>query len=149
MLDYKQQRAVNKAIRIIRESMAHYDVAYTNPKLVKDYLTCKIAKEEREHFVVMFLDNRHRLIKDEILFSGTVDGAKVYSREVVKRALALNAAAVIFEHNHPSGVADPSAADQRLTQDLIRALGTVDIRVLDHFVVGADEVVSFAERGLL
>ena len=99
--------------------------------------------------MALFLDAQNRVIGVEELFRGTIDGASVYPREVVKRCLAINAAAVIFAHNHPSGVAEPSQADQRLTQRLKAALATVDIRVLDHFVVGEAEALSFAERGLL
>ena len=123
--------------------------ALSSPQMVKHYLQFRLRHQTREIFCCLFMDNRHSVIACEDLFLGTIDGASVYSREVVKRALALNAAAVIFAHNHPSGVADPSAADQRLTQQLIRALDLVDIRVLDHMVVGDTEVVSFAERGLL
>jgi DNA repair protein RadC len=100
-------------------------------------------------FTCLFLDNRHRVIECEELFRGTIDGASVHPREVVKRALQLNAAALILAHNHPSGVAEPSQADQQLTRRLREALGLVDIRVLDHLVVGDGEAVSFAERGLL
>lgn len=96
----------------------------------------------------MFLDNRHRVITFEEMFRGTIDGASVYPREVVKAALQHNAAAVIFAHNHPSGVAEPSQADQAITKRLIEALLLVDVRVLDHLVVG-EQVVSFAERGLI
>ncbi|MEZ8076857.1 DNA repair protein RadC, partial [Vibrio sp. FF112] len=103
---------------------------------------------EREVFAVMFLDNQHHLISFEELFFGTIDSASVYPREVVKAALKTNAAAVIFAHNHPSGDATPSQADKRITQRLKDALALVDIRVLDHIVIG-DSAVSFAERGLL
>ena len=123
--------------------------ALTSPQAVKHYLSAHLRHQQREVFCCLFMDNRHCVIACEDLFFGTIDGASVYSREVVKRALALNAAALIFAHNHPSGVAEPSAADQRLTQQLVKALGLVDIRVLDHMVVGEGEVVSFAERGLL
>jgi DNA repair protein RadC len=121
----------------------------SSPRAVRHYLTARLRHQDRELFCCLFLDNRHRVIRCEDLFQGTIDGASVYPREVVKRALALGAAAVIFAHNHPSGVAEPSSADQRLTQRLQRALELVDIRVLDHMVVGEAEVVSFAERGLL
>ncbi len=97
----------------------------------------------------MFLDNQHRLLAYEELFYGTIDGASVYPREVVKRALALNAAALILAHNHPSGIAEPSQADQRITVRLQQALALVDVRVPDHLVVGDAEIVSFAERGML
>ena len=99
-------------------------------------------------FSCVFLDNRHRVIEYEELFHGTIDGASVYPREVVRQAIHHNAAAVILAHNHPSGVAEPSQADERITQRLKEALALVDVRVLDHFVIG-DQVVSFVERGLL
>ena len=120
-----------------------------SPAEVRQFLQLKLRALEHEVFACLFLDNQHAVIGYEELFRGTIDGASVYPREVVKRCLALNAAAVIFAHNHPSGVAEPSQADQRLTQRLKGALATVDIRVLDHFVVGEPEALSFAERGLL
>jgi DNA repair protein RadC len=104
---------------------------------------------EREVFGCLFLDNRHRLIALEEMFLGTIDGASVHPREVVKRALKLNAAAVILAHNHPSGVAEPSQADELITARIRDALALVDIRVLDHLVVGGTTVTSFAERGLI
>ena len=120
-----------------------------NPKTVRDYLSVHYAGQEREVFGCLFLDNRHRLIAVEEMFLGTVDGASVHPREVVKRALKLNAAAVILAHNHPSGVAEPSQADELITARLRDALALVDIRVLDHLVVGGTTVTSFAERGLI
>ncbi|MGC9422534.1 MULTISPECIES: RadC family protein [unclassified Vibrio] len=121
--------------------------ALTSPQQTKLYLSCVLRDRQREAFYTLFLDNQHRVIQDEVLFEGTIDAASVYPREVVKRALHHNAAAVILAHNHPSGIAEPSQADRRITQRLIDALALVDIRVLDHFVVGDGEVVSFAERG--
>ena len=120
-----------------------------NPNAVRDYLAIHYAGQEREVFGVMFLDNRHRLIAVEEMFLGTVDGASVHPREVVKRALKLNAAAVILAHNHPSGVAEPSQADELITARLRDALALVEIRVLDHLVVGGTTVTSFVERGLI
>ena len=120
-----------------------------SPAEVRQFLQLKLRCLPHEVFSCLFLDNQHAVIGYEELFRGTIDGASVYPREVVKRCLAINAAAVIFAHNHPSGVAEPSQADQRLTQRLKAALATVDIRVLDHFVVGEAEALSFAERGLL
>lgn len=143
------QEVITRAIQMIKETSAAKGDAFTNPKMVKEFCVLKLAKEEREHFLVMFMDNRHQLISDEIMFSGTIDGASVYAREVIKRALQLNAAALIFAHNHPSGTPEPSAADQRLTQQLVKCCDLMDIRVLDHIVVGGTETVSFAERGLL
>ena len=120
-----------------------------NPKAVRDFLAIHYAGHEREVFSSLFLDNRHRLIAVEELFLGTVDGASVHPREVVKRALRLNAVAVILAHNHPSGVAEPSQADELITARIRDALALVDIRVLDHVVVGDGACVSFVERGLL
>jgi len=122
---------------------------FDSPQAVKDYLQLQLASKPHEVFAVLFLDTQHRLLVFEELFRGTLNQASVYPREVVKRALALNAAAAILAHNHPSGVAEPSRADEALTQALKAALALVDVRVLDHFVVARGSVVSFAERGLL
>ncbi|MBA3588254.1 DNA repair protein RadC [Methylibium sp.] len=119
------------------------------PQTVRDYLRLQLAGLQHEVFAVLFLDSQQRLLAFEELFRGTLSQASVYPREVVKRALALNAAAAILAHNHPSGVAEPSRADEVLTQTLKAALALVDVRVLDHFVVSRGGVVSFAERGLL
>ena len=119
------------------------------PSRVKDYLKLHLAGREHEVFAVLFLDARHQLLAMEEMFRGTLTQTSVYPREVVKRALERNAAAVMLAHNHPSGVAEPSRADEFLTQTLKTALALVDVRVLDHLVVGRESVVSFAERGLL
>ncbi len=111
-----------------------------------EYLKLKLGAYDREVFALMLLDNQHRLIQFDILFFGTIDAASIYPREVAKAALSHNAAAVIFAHNHPSGIAEPSQADRHITDKLIKALGLIDVRVLDHVVVGED-CVSFAERG--
>lgn len=124
-------------------------ISLGSPATVRSFLVSQLRGLPHEVFGCLFLDNRHALICYEELFRGTIDGASVYPREVVKRALQLNAAAVIFAHNHPSGIAEPSGADRRLTSRLVEALGTVDIRVLDHFVVGDGVPLSFAEQGLL
>jgi DNA repair protein RadC len=121
----------------------------TDPAATRKYLLAQLRDMTHEVFACLYLDNRHRVIRFEELFRGTIDGASVHPREVVRAALKHNAAALIFAHNHPSGVAEPSDADRRLTKRLADALGLVDIRVLDHFVVGDGEVVSFAERGWL
>lgn len=121
----------------------------TDPTSTGDFLRLRLRESPREIFACLFLDNQHRLIAYEELFFGTIDGASVHPREVVRCALAHNAAAVIFAHNHPSGVAEPSQADRRITERLQSALSLIDVRVLDHMVVGDLEVVSFAERGLL
>ena len=123
--------------------------ALTSPTLVRRFLTSQLRHLPHEAFAALFLDTQHRVIRFETLSKGTLDSASVYPREVSRRALALNAGALIFAHNHPSGVAEPSDADRRITQRLSDALGLFDIRVLDHFVVGDGEVVSFAERGWL
>ena len=124
------------------------DDEMTSVEQTKQYLKLKLKNKEYELFTVLFMDNRHRVICFEEMFRGTINCASVYPREVVKAALKHNAAAVVLAHNHPSGVAEPSRADEQITKRLKEALALVDVRVLDHFVVG-DEVVSFAERGLL
>ncbi|MGC3981787.1 MAG: DNA repair protein RadC [Steroidobacteraceae bacterium] len=120
-----------------------------NPKATRDYLHMRLRDLPHEVFCCLYLDNRHRITAFEELFRGTVDGANVHPREVVKRALAHNAAALILAHNHPSGVAEPSHADELITRRLKEALSLVDIRVLDHLIVGDGRCTSFAERGLL
>ncbi|HAS7203108.1 TPA: JAB domain-containing protein [Vibrio cholerae] len=140
------QAVLEMTQRYLAETLKRGD-ALTSPQQTKLYLSSVLRDRQREAFYILFLDNQHRVIRDEILFEGTIDAASVYPREVVKRALHHNAAAVILAHNHPSGVAEPSQADRRITDRLRDALGLVEIRVLDHFVVGDGEVVSFAERG--
>lgn len=145
---YAQLQAVlEMARRYLNEGLKRGD-SLTSPQETRQFLSSKLRDYTHEVFAVLFLDQRHRVIRFDEMFRGTIDGASVYPREVVKKALEYNAAAVIFAHNHPSGVAEPSQADERITQRLKEALGLVDIRVLDHFVVG-DDVISFAERGLL
>lgn len=139
---------VEIARRLLREEVTHGS-ALTSPEAVRDYLRLSLASLPHEAFVVLFLDSQHRLLAADELFRGTLAQTSVYPREIVKAALSRNAAAVIFAHNHPSGVAEPSRADELLTQALKQALALVDIRTLDHFVVAGDRVVSFAERGLL
>ena len=123
--------------------------ALANPRATREFLRARLRDRDHEVFCCLFLDNRHRVICFEEVFRGTLDGASVHPRDVVKLALARNAAAVILAHNHPSGVAEPSQADELITARLRDALGLVDIRVLDHIVVGDAACVSFAERGLL
>lgn len=141
------QAVVELSRRHLAENLQRGD-ALADPVQTRRYLQARLRDEPRELFGLLLLDNRHRVLAFEVLARGTIDAAAVYPREVVKTALAHNAAAVILAHNHPSGVAEPSAADRDLTERLIAALRTVEIRVLDHFVVG-DECVSFAERGWL
>ena len=139
---------IELARRALAQQLAHRP-AFDHPTKVKDYLKLQLGQHPHEVFAVMFLDAQTRLLKFEEMFRGTLTQTSVYPREVVKRALDLHAASVVFAHNHPSGVVQPSRADEYLTQNLINALRLVDVRVLDHFVVGEGEVVSFAERGLL
>ena len=123
--------------------------ALTNTSKAKDYLRARFRQHEIEIFSAIFLDTQHRVLAFEELFKGTIDGAAVYPREVVKRCIAHNAAAIILAHNHPSGVAEPSQADIAITAKLKQALALVDVRVLDHLVIGANEVVSLSDRALL
>jgi DNA repair protein RadC len=125
------------------------DAALADPAACAEYLRARIVGHPYEVFVCLFLDNRHRVIACEELFRGTIDGASVHPREVVRRCLVHNAAAVIFAHNHPSGVAEPSQADCDITRELRRALALIDVRVLDHFIVGRFRPLSLAERGML
>jgi DNA repair protein RadC len=146
---YAQLQAVlEMGRRHLSASMKAGDLL-TSPELVRQYLSAQLRHQPREVFAVLFLDSQNRLIAYEELFFGTIDGASIYPREVVRRAMIHNAASLILAHNHPSGVAEPSQADQRITQRLQAALELVDIRVLDHMVVGDLDVVSFAERGLI
>ncbi len=146
---YAQLQAVlEMARRHLHETLVQGNVL-SNPAATRDYLSACLRDAEREVFACLLLDTRHRVVHYEELFYGTLDAASVYPREVVKLALAHNAAAVIFAHNHPSGIAEPSRADEQLTQRLQAALALVDIRVLDHIVVGDGQTVSMAERGCL
>lgn len=137
------------AARRVVDQMLQRNEVFTSPAVVKNYLCAKLAGYEHEVFAVLFLDNRHRLIEYVELFRGTIDGASVYPREVVKEFLARNAAAVIVSHNHPSGSPEPSAADRALTANLRQALALVEVRLLDHIVVGGNDTVAFSEHGLL
>ena len=123
--------------------------AIRNPADTSGYLQARMRHLEHELFCCLFLDNRHRVIRFDEMFRGTIDGTSVYPREVVKEALAVNAAAVILAHNHPSGVAEPSQADERITKRLKSALDLVDIRLLDHLIIGDGEATSLAARGML
>ena len=140
---------IEQAKKLISNRLLLSSSPLTSPDETKDFLQLHLSALEHETFTVIFLDNRHRIIDFENMFRGTIDGASVYPREVVKAALKHNAAAVILAHNHPSGVAEPSVADRSITQRLKDALHLVDVRVLDHFVVGSEEIISFAERGFL
>ena len=135
--------------RALEEDFEGSSDSLSSPASVRDYLRLFLGGQEFESFVALWLDAQHRLIAGMELFRGTLTQTSVYPREVVKRGLALNAAAVIFAHNHPSGVAEPSQSDRMLTDALKQALSLVDIRVLDHFIVADTTVMSFAERGLI
>ncbi len=147
-LNQDQQNIINTALDIISTLYQREALVASAPELVKQFCQLHIGHLEHEVFGMLFLDNRHRLIKFTELFRGTIDGAAVYPREVAKEALLANAAAVIFTHNHPSGTCEPSQADMTLTTRLVEALRLFDIRVLDHIIVGAHGTTSFAERGL-
>jgi DNA repair protein RadC len=142
------QAALEMARRALREKLARGS-ALSSPQAVRDYLRLKLQDRPHEVFVGVFLDAQNRVMAVEELFRGTLTQTSVYPREVVKRALHYNAAALIFAHNHPSGIAEPSRSDEALTQALKQALALVDVKVLDHFVIGAGAAMSFAERGLL
>jgi len=149
MAKYAQLQAVMELARRAIGEQLQAGCSMESPELVKRYLRIRLGGQHHESFVVLFLDIRSRLIADKELFRGTLNQASVYPREVVKAALACNAASVILAHNHPSGVAEPSRADLHLTRLLTQALALVDIRVLDHFVVAGPLVHSFAENGQL
>ncbi|MEQ1623006.1 MAG: JAB domain-containing protein [Methylococcales bacterium] len=123
--------------------------ALTSPQLTSDWLRINLMDLEHEVFVCLFLNNKHIVIKHEVLFRGTIDGASVYPREVAKRCLQLNAAAVLFAHNHPSGIVEASMADRSITAKLKDALSLFDVRVIDHFIIGKESPYSFAEHGLI
>ena len=147
MAKYAQLQAVMELARRAIAEQLQSGEAFGSPELVKRYLRIKLGGQRHESFVVLFLDVKNRLIADRELFRGTLTQTSVYPREVVVEALSRNAAAVILAHNHPSGLPEPSEADLRLTQALVQALGLVDIRVLDHFIVAGPLVHSFAEHG--
>ncbi len=138
---------IAQALDILGARLRKPGAVMDSPATTRAFLCLKLAEREHEIFAVLFLDTRHRVIAYEEIFHGTVDGAAVYPREIVKRALALNAAAVVLAHNHPSGEPDPSRADENLTVRLKDVLALVDVRVLDHIIIGGRESVSLAERG--
>lgn len=149
MAKYAQLQAVlEMGRRHLQETLARGDALHS-PAETRQYLSTRLRHHRQEVFAALFLDNRHRVIRFEELFFGTINGASVHPREVVRRSLAHNAAALILAHNHPSGVAEPSQADLQLTRRLGEALALVDVRVLDHIIVGDGETVSLAERGLV
>ncbi|WP_049399716.1 MULTISPECIES: JAB domain-containing protein [Stenotrophomonas] len=145
----RDDRAIARALRILQRRACKPGQAMGDVATCGAFFRLRLAHEKREHFEVAFLDAQHRLLAVERLFSGTIDGANVHPRIVLQRALALNAGAVILAHNHPSGKADPSTADRAITTRLQEALGLVDIRLLDHFIVTADRALSMAALGIL
>lgn len=146
---YVQLQAIfEMSRRALNEKMQTQNVL-NSPQQVRDYLVLKLGSLHKEVFLVLFLDTQNRLVASEEMFSGSLKETSVYPREVVKRALHFNAAAVIFAHNHPTGIAQQSSADEVITQMLKKALALVDVRVLDHFIVAGNQVLSFSERGLL
>jgi DNA repair protein RadC len=140
------QAVLEMGKRHLQETLQRGD-ALQSPRHTRNYLTAQLREHPHEVFACLFLDNRHRVISFDKMFHGTINGASVHPREVVKRALSHNAAAVILAHNHPSGVAEPSQADLDLTRRLKQALNLIDVSLLDHFVVGDGEMVSLAELG--
>jgi DNA repair protein RadC len=146
--DVEKQSALRLAMKVL--AIKHRaGRPLTNPEATRNYLRLRLADYQNEVFGAVFLNNRHRIITVRELFQGTIDGASIHPRVVVQQALSVNAAALVFYHNHPSGVAEPSHADEAITRRLRDALALVDVRVLDHFVVSAGESVSFAECGLI
>jgi DNA repair protein RadC len=143
-----QDQIIKRTLRILDARMRNTS-ALSSPDTVRDYLRLLLHDRGHEVFVCVFLDAQHRVIASEELFRGTLTQTSVYPREVVKAALAHNAASILFAHNHPSGVMEPSRADELITQALKQALALVDVKVLDHFVIAGSGSVSFAERGLL
>ena len=146
---YAQLRAALELARRAAEQGLRNGDVMSSPRATREFLQHHLAAREREVFSCLFLDSQHRLLRCDDLFLGTLDGAAVYPREIAVRALQYRAAAVIFAHNHPSGVAEPSAADRRITERLAAALGLLDIRVLDHIIIGRGTAFSFAEQGLV
>ncbi len=146
---YAQLQAVLEMAKRHFEEVLQRGSALTSPEITSAYLSAHLRGYSYEVFACLFLDNQHRVIRLDELFRGTIDGASVYPREVVKQALSYNAAAVIFAHNHPSGISEPSQADKQITDKLKQALALFDIRVLDHFIIGDGLPYSFAEHGLL
>ncbi|HBZ3553125.1 TPA: DNA repair protein RadC [Klebsiella pneumoniae] len=141
------QRTIRRAINLLDKYLRQPGIAFISSTAARDWLRLLLAGQEREVFMVLYLDNQHCLLESETLFAGSVNQVQVHPREVVKSALRFNAAAVVLAHNHPSGDPEPSKADRQLTDRLKEVLGLVDVKTLDHLVVGQDDIVSFAERG--
>ncbi|MDM3464457.1 DNA repair protein RadC [Citrobacter sp. Cb031] len=148
-LPLTSQRTIKRALSLLDHHLHEPGVAFTSTQAARDWLRLKMGTLEREEFIVLYLNNQNQLLAHETLFTGTISHTEVHPREVVKRALYFNAAAVILAHNHPSGDTTPSQADKTITQRLVQALQLVDIRVPDHLIVGGTQILSFAEHGLL
>lgn len=140
------EKIIQSALKILEDRITYGDVL-NSPDDTKKYILLKLSRKENEVFTAIFLNTRHRVIAFEEMFNGTINMASVHPREIVKRALYHNASAIIYAHNHPSGDPEPSQADRNLTEQLQKALALIEVRTLDHFVVGTSDVVSFAERG--
>ncbi|EHG7549204.1 DNA repair protein RadC [Salmonella enterica] len=140
------QQTIRRAINLLDKYLRQPGISFTSSAAARDWLRLQLAGQEREVFMVLYLDNQHRLLESETLFAGSVNHVQVHSREVVKSALRFNAAAVVLAHNHPSGDPEPSKADRQMTDRLKEVLELVDVKTLDHLVVGQDGIVSFAER---
>ncbi|MEN7461125.1 RadC family protein [Pantoea dispersa] len=146
-LPLTSNRTIKRALTLLENHLREPGVAFTSTPFSRDWVRLQLAGQERELFMVLLLDNQNRLLAHETLFHGSITSTEIHPREVVKAALRHNAAAAIFAHNHPSGYAEPSDADRRITEHLKKALALVEVRVLDHLIVGSKEIVSFAERG--
>ncbi|EOG5308387.1 DNA repair protein RadC [Salmonella enterica] len=141
------QRTIRRAINLLDKYLHQPGISFTSSAAARDWLRLHLAGQEREVFMVLYLDNQHCLLESETLFAGSINHVQVHPREVVKSALRFNAAAVLLAHNHPSGDPKPSQCDRNITGRLKEALALVDVKTLDHLVVGRDGIVSFAERG--
>ncbi|EEP92691.1 TPA: DNA repair protein RadC [Yersinia enterocolitica] len=144
-----EQRTIRRALNLLAKQLREPGVAFTSTHVTRDWLRLHLTGLEREVFIVLWLDNQNRLLAQETLFTGTINSTTVHPRELVKSAMKHNAASAVLAHNHPSQLAEPSQADRQITDRLVNALGLVDVRVLDHLVVGGLDIVSFAERGWL
>ncbi|EAR7914996.1 DNA repair protein RadC [Salmonella enterica] len=148
-LPLSAQQTIREALTLLEHQLREPGAAFTSSHAVRDWMRLQLSTLEREEFIVLWLDNQHRLIAHETLFQGTINHTQVHPREVVKAGLKHNCAAVIVAHCHPSGLAEPGQADRQITERLRQALNLVDIRLLDHLVIGGMDIVSFAERGWL
>lgn len=142
-------KIIKRALKILETRLTYETDIFTSPGDTKNYLRLKLGSNQREVFAVLYLNNRNQLISYEELFMGTIDGASIHVREIVKLGLSLNAAAIICAHNHPSGVCEPSHADEVITKRIKEACALMDIKLLDHLIVSATDAVSLAERGLI